>query len=328
MSLTSKSPRMVTLAALAVGKEALRDYSHRCSPKVFTQPQLLACLVLMTFLATDYRGIEQHLKDLPAYGQWLGLKKVPDHSTLHKAAQRFFGQAVTLRLLAASVKLTLGRHRVIRRAAADGTGLESGHRSPYFVQRRQRGQKSAKNPLFQTTTYTRFPKLSVLIDCDHHLVLSLCTGYGPAPDMHDLPDLLAGRPPELTLLKLLLDAGFDSEANHRYLREEHGIVSLIPATMGRPTTKPLTGYWRRWMRTLLRTKRRRRRCGYTQPWQVETVNSMVKRNLSDELFSHSYPAQCREMRLLVLTHNVMILIVWTEVFDGASKDIFLLHNLW
>ena len=123
MSLTSKSPRMVTLAALAVGKEALRDYSHRYSPKVFTQPQLLACLVLMTFLRTDYRGLEQHLKDLPAYQEWLGLKKVPDHSTLHKAAQRFLSQGRCLRLLAASVKLTLGRCHVIHRAAADGTGL-------------------------------------------------------------------------------------------------------------------------------------------------------------------------------------------------------------
>lgn len=242
MSLTSKSPRMVTLAALAVGKEALRDYSHRYSPKVFTQPQLLACLVLMTFLRTDYRGLEQHLKDLPAYQEWLGLKKVPDHSTLHKAAQRFLSQGRCLRLLAASVKLTLGRRQVIHRAAADGTGLESGHRSPYFVQRRQRGQQRAGNPLYQTTTYTRFPKLSILIDCDSHLVLSFRTGRGPAPDVHDLPDLLAGRPAHLILDKLLLDAGFDSEANHHYLRAEHGIVSVIPARIGRPTAKPLAGY--------------------------------------------------------------------------------------
>ena len=49
---------------------------------------------------------------------------------------------------------------------------------------------------------------------------------------------------------------------------------------------------------------------------------MVKRNLSDELSSQSYQAQYREMRLLVLTHNIMILIVWTEVFDGAGQKPF------
>ena len=319
MSLTSKSPRMVTLAALAVGKEALPDYSHRFSPKVYTQPQLFACLVLMAFLRTDYRGIEQHLLDFAAYRDWLGLKEVPDHSTYQKAAVRFLGRAAALRLLSGSVKLTLGRRTVIPRAAADGTGLESGHRSPYFVQRKHRGQKKAKNPQYQTTTYPRFPKLTLLIDCAHHLVLGLKTARGPKPDMHDLPELLAGRPRQLTLLKVVADAGFDSEENHRYLRDEHGIVSVIPPKIGRPSAKPPAGRWRRRMRSLLRTKRKRRRCGYTQRWQVETVNSMLKRNLSDELFSRSYHAQCREMRLLVLTHNIMILIFVGEVFDRALQ---------
>ena len=319
MSLTSKSPRMVTLVALAVGKEALPDYSCPCSPKVYTQPQLFACLAVMVFLDLDYRGVEAHLRDFAAYREWLGLKKVPDHSTLHKAARRFFGRDVSRRLLAASVKLSLGRRRIIRRAAADSSGLQSGHRSAYYVGRRARGQKSQAHPLYQTTTYTRFPKLSVLVDCASHLVLSVRTGRGPAPDLHDLPPLLADLPPGLRLETLLLDAGFDSEANHVYLRQEHGIRSLIPARIGRPTAKPPSGHWRRWMRSRLRTQRRRRRCGYTQRWQVETVHSMYKRNLSDTLASRSYHAQNREMRWLIIVHNLTILLVFVGVFDRALQ---------
>ena len=82
MSLTSKSPRKVVLVALTVGKQAFRDYSHPCSPKVFTQPQLFACLVLKVFLGMDYRGIEVFLDDCPGARAWIGLKKTPDHSTL------------------------------------------------------------------------------------------------------------------------------------------------------------------------------------------------------------------------------------------------------
>ena len=298
------------LAALAVGKEALPDYAHRCSPKVFTQPQLFACLALMTFLRTDYRGVEAQLRDLPAYSQWLGLSRVPDHSTLHKAAQRLFGAEVARKLLGGSAKLALGRRRVIRLAAADGTGLECGHRSPYFVKRCAKGQHGAKNPEIQTLTYTRFPKLTILVDCQAHLILSLHATTGPAPDMHELPELLGTLPKGLCILKLLLDAGFDSEENHIYLRYEHGIVSVIPSKIGRPTKKPPTGYWRRHMRSLLRTKRGRRRCGYTQRWQVETVNSMVKRNLDDELLNRSFQARCRELRLVAITHNVMVLLFW------------------
>lgn len=42
MSLTTKSPRAVALEALAAGEAALPLYSHPCSPKKFTQPQLFA----------------------------------------------------------------------------------------------------------------------------------------------------------------------------------------------------------------------------------------------------------------------------------------------
>ena len=45
------------LAALATAKRALPLYSHRHSPKKFTQHQLFACLVLKNFLKTDYRGL-------------------------------------------------------------------------------------------------------------------------------------------------------------------------------------------------------------------------------------------------------------------------------
>lgn len=321
MSLTSKSPRTVILVALAVGKEALPNYSHRYSPKVFTQPQLFACLAFMAFLGSDYRGVEQHIRDFPAIQEWLGLSRVPDHSTLHKAAQRFFGITVGERLLAASIRLWMGRRKIIRRVAADSSGLESGHRSPYFVRRKQRGQKKVPKPLFQTTSYTRFPKMTVLIDCATHLVLALLTGRGPKPDIDELDALLARLPRGITLLQLVADAGFDSEPNHRLCREDHGIRSLMPPKHGRPTKdgKPFTGYWRRRMVWFLRTKRRRKRCGYTQRWQVETVASMIKRNLGDELASRSYWPQCREMRWLIIVHNIMILIVFIKVFDRASR---------
>lgn len=64
MSTTSKSPRKVALVALAAAREALPAYAHRFSPRIYTQHQVFACLVLKVFFKTDYRGIAAMLADM------------------------------------------------------------------------------------------------------------------------------------------------------------------------------------------------------------------------------------------------------------------------
>jgi hypothetical protein len=82
MSTTSKSPRKVALEALAVGQDSPPAYSHRCSPKVYTQPQLFACRVLKEFFGTDYRGITAMLADMSTLCEVLALPKVATHNIL------------------------------------------------------------------------------------------------------------------------------------------------------------------------------------------------------------------------------------------------------
>ena len=88
MSTTSKSPRRVLMAAHAVAADALPAYSHRFSPKKFTQHQLFAILVLKEFLKTDYRGVCQHLADCPGLCDAIELSAVPHWTTVQKAADR------------------------------------------------------------------------------------------------------------------------------------------------------------------------------------------------------------------------------------------------
>src|SRR5262249_43279134 len=88
MSTLSKSPLRVARQALAVATDTLAPYAHRYSPKKFTQPQLFACLVLKTFLKTDYRGVTAHLADHSDLRAALGLGAVPHFTTLQKASRR------------------------------------------------------------------------------------------------------------------------------------------------------------------------------------------------------------------------------------------------
>ncbi len=111
----------------------------------------------------------------------------------------------------------------------------------------------------------------------------------------------------------LVDVGYDAEHHHEHLRETLGIRSLIPPTRGRPTSKRPTGKWRRLMKRLFKNVER---TNYGQRWQVESVFSMIKRNLGDAVHARSYHAQCRELLLKAVTHNVMV--AWlTEVFYRA-----------
>jgi hypothetical protein len=128
--------------------------------------------------------------------------------------------------------------------AADSTGFALDRASRYFVKRRARGQKQAQNPLYQTTTYRRFGKLGIVIDCDSHLIFASHRGTGPKPDVNQLLPMLETICPNVIPQCMLLDAGYDSEDNHELLREYVNVESWIPPTHGRPSARLPTGKWR------------------------------------------------------------------------------------
>jgi hypothetical protein len=84
----TKSPRAIAQEALRLARESLPAYSSKYRRKDYTQHQLFAILAVKTFLKTDYRGVVAFLGDFAELRTDLGLKKVPDHSTLCYAETR------------------------------------------------------------------------------------------------------------------------------------------------------------------------------------------------------------------------------------------------
>ncbi|WP_152053090.1 hypothetical protein [Tautonia marina] len=84
----SKSPLAVARMALEAARGAVPAYSSKYSRRDFTQHQHFTLLSLHEFLETDYRGLEQMLREWAELRDTLGLTKVPDHSTMQKAAER------------------------------------------------------------------------------------------------------------------------------------------------------------------------------------------------------------------------------------------------
>jgi hypothetical protein len=296
VSVTSKSPLAVIRTALRVAQASLPAYSHFCSPKKFTQHQLFACLVLKSFLQLDYRGVVVHLADCPSLMEAIGLKQIPHYTTLQKAAVRLLNVPTARRLLATTVGQHMKRRRRVPQAAIDSTGLASSSASSYFVRRR-----AATGSPWKKMVYHRFPKLTVLCHTDSHFILVGRSGRGPMPDVIDFQPLLAEASQRLQIDNILADAGYDSEANHRFGREVCGTRTTIPAKRGRPGTKPARGRYRRLMQTRFNRPAYRNRC------QVETVISMLKRRQGAFARGRSYWSQRRDLHLKVLTHNIMIL---------------------
>src|SRR5687767_458484 len=85
--LTCKSPRKVMRAAFHLASQSLPTYSNKFSRKDFTLPQLFACLVVKEHLKRSYRGAEALLRDCDHWLRDLGLRRVPDHNTLCRAAK-------------------------------------------------------------------------------------------------------------------------------------------------------------------------------------------------------------------------------------------------
>jgi len=297
MNHLTKSPLRVAFEALLVGVRALRPHSHRCSPKLYTQPQLFACLVLKTFLKTDYRGLASHLTDHSDVRLRLGLRTVPHFTTLHKASTRLLRARRARRLFTATVRRFLKRRQRVRRAAFDSTGLESGQRSLYYIRRLNGSLKR-----WQSVTYSRYAKLEAAFECSSHLMVGILVGRGPRPDTDRFIPLLDDTNRRVQLQDVLADAGYDSEPNHRYARETCGVRSFIPATIGRPTSKLPTGRYRRQMKQRLNKHYGR----YGQRWQGETAFSMIKRRLATSVNARTYASQSRELFLIAITYNIML----------------------
>jgi hypothetical protein len=309
--ITCKSPRKVMRVAYHLAGRCLPTYSSKFSRRDFTLPQLFACLTVKEMLRRSYRAAEALLRDCDHWLRDVGLARAPDHNTLCRAARLLLSSLHVNRILdqvarwAATQRIIgLSRRKPL---AIDSSIYEPRHVSRYFESRRGCGSGNDG----RRRKLRALPKLAIGVASNCHLVLSLRTGIGGGAD-YDLFEPLvfdAWRRVPHRRFAVAGDKGFDDEANHQVARDDMRLRSLIPPRVAWKTGSPPTTRWRRHMTRadVLGSKRGRRRCGYTQRWQVETANSMMKRNQGSALAGRTDASRQRDLRLKVLTHNVMVL---------------------
>jgi hypothetical protein len=157
----------------------------------------------------------------------------------------------------------------------------------------------------RSRTVKRLPKLSIAIAASCHLILAARATTGMGADHPHFEPLLFDAWRRADVRVVAADAGYDSEDNHRIGRLDMGVRTVIPPDIGRPSDKPPATRFRRLMRQ--RFDREAAKVTYGQRWQVETVNSMIKRNLGSALRARTARRRSRELLLRCITHNVMVL---------------------
>jgi IS5 family transposase len=139
--------------------------------------------------------------------------------------------------------------------------------------------------------------LVVVLDTDRQILLAQEACSGPYDGSALLRPLTDTAQEAVPLGVVLADAEFDSEHNHRHVRERLGAVSVIPAKRGKATSWRVQGYRAR-MRTAFPSLLYRRRA------LVESVFSAVKRKLSARAPARSLETQRLQALLLGLAYNL------------------------
>lgn len=293
-------------------------HTHRFSRHNFTLPQLFACLVVREMLKLSYRKTEGLLRDSPNWLAEIGLNKAPDHNTLWRA----LGTLIKTRRVNRMLDLLAGRfaqQRLLKLLdkplTIDSTCYEPRHRSRHYDrvcrkmhlprQGAKYAEKRAVSPeqvnRSRSAKVRQMPKLALASAC--HLILAARTHIGNGSDQGDFAPLLRHCAKRARLKDAVADAGYDSEKNHCVARRMR-VRSVIPPRIGRPTSKPAAGRFRRLMQQ--RFARHADRRVYGQRAQSETVNSMMKRNFGDALRSIRGARRKQEMQLRSLTHDLLL----------------------
>ena len=218
----------------------------------------------------------------------LGLKQTPDYTTFYRFMRRLDENLIQKALQ--EVALQIMNNQPTKNAiwAVDATGLAPGAISTFFINRkRDRGQG---------LPWRYWLKWVVVVETQHQLLLAQIAKRGPYNDCALLRPLVDIAHQVTPASYVLADAEFDSERNHRHIREIHHMKSIIPAKRGKKTWR-LNGI-RAQMKSKFPAKK------YSQRNLIETVFSVVKRKLSTRAPGRSLSTQAIQALILGLAYNL------------------------
>ncbi len=264
-------------------------YTHQKSPHKYSFPQLISCVLLKIYMKNiSYRDLEELLICWADVREELGLRAVPDHSTLCRAQNRVTNKQIQ-RLLEKIVKLIAHKIRRAILFACDSTGFKEDVASFYYALRSKKKRR-------------RWIKAVYLLETHTQLCVSQLITRGPSGDARELRRLEDKS--ALELMIEVMDRGFDGAGNFRL-----GIpFRVIPPIRRGGSIKG----WKRiveyavycvakWMGI------------YGKRWICETMNSVIKRKFGDSIRERKERSKKRIVSLMAIVYNIHVFVRNEEI---------------
>lgn len=280
---TSTRLELIAQFAMRIARRCVTPYACPKSRHDFTQPQLLACLVLKVATRNDYRGVCELLTIAPTLQAALGLRRIPHWTTL----QKFMAKPQVPQIIDAMIGEVLkevGAADQPRPIAVDSTGLQNGMASLHYHTRRW-GRGVARKSI----------KVSLAVVCNLMLPVAMVVSVGAGADMQQMPELMAKIEGRTKPSWVLADAGYDAEWVHEHCRHHLGAQTAIPAVPRGPGGVVKTK-WRSMMKTLPTI--------YGVRWHAESFFSGMKRTTLATLSSRTESTLLHEASMKVLTYAI------------------------
>jgi len=276
-----------TRVALSIGQAVLPADRSTFSTHQFTQPPLLALFCWMRDEDWTVREAEVRWAEPRELRAALGLRRVPDDTTLYRFRRRL-DASVLEQALSAVVARLRPQPSPPATVAVDATGLTPGAIRTCFVKRAK-----DRAPGF---TWRHWLQWVWAVDVDRRMILAQTARRGPTNDGATLRPRVDTAPPQGPIGVVLADAACDRERTHQHVRHAGQAYRIMPAKRGRATwhIQGIRAHMRQHVPAPL----------YRRRGLIESVCSAVKRQLSARAPGRSLYTQRLQALLLGVVYNI------------------------
>ena len=230
---------------------------------------------------------------------FLQLSHIPHYTTLQKFSSRINGTLLE-RIISSFVLLISSIRRRLLFIGIDSTGFKITHASQYYYTERTEARR-------------KYAKLSIGADVLQQIICTIKIRRAPTShdDNVDFKPIIT-RISEILPLSVVVaaDKGYDSEDNHRLVRESLHALSVIPA---RYEYVPIWRTHDKYGKYRKQMKRGYSRLLYNQRNKDETIISVIKRLFGQHITSRLVRTQNRELSFRCIAYNTHRLTNLTRI---------------